>query len=229
MNKLFHIFFGLSNDSNKINIGIVKNYHKFLSHNDDFSLIKWNKHKCVEIIKEFFPEYMQIYNMTHDYRYKCDLVRLIVLYVHGGLYMDIDAECLTNVNQMGLNDKTNLSVVFNDNETEIFNSFIYVKYKHNPFIEECIHKYAKLLHTVFIGACPLMKEVFDTLYSKENYKNEGIIIHYEKPEKRKEKCVSNEEFWKSFYIFTENGEKILKSRYDDYYSDKKKHSDVDFM
>ncbi len=228
MNKLFHIFYGLSNSSNKINSGIVNNYKKFLTYNNDFNLIKWNSDNCLEIIEKYFPEHLTIYKNTHDYRYKCDLVRLVVLYVFGGLYMDIDAECLCGIKDMDLNEDTKLSVVFNSNETEIFNSLIYVKEKHNLFIKQCIDEYAKLLHKTNIGACPIMKTIFDKNYKRESYKTNNIVIHYEKNTKKREECVSNEEFWNSFYIFNENSKKIVKSRYNCYYEDRNKFQDVDF-
>jgi mannosyltransferase OCH1-like enzyme len=229
MNKLLHIFFGLSNNTNKINIGIVNNYKKFLTYNTDFQLMKWNNSKSLEIIKKHFPEYLNIYIKTYDYRYKCDLVRLIVLYVYGGIYMDIDAECLCNVRDMNLNEEIKLSVVFNNDKTEIFNSLIYVKEKHNEFIKQCIHEYAELLDRENIGACPIMKTVFDKNYKENSYKNENIVIHYEKNTKEKEECDSKEEFWNSFYIFNENNKKIFKSRYDSYYNDRKHLQNTDFM
>jgi mannosyltransferase OCH1-like enzyme len=229
MNKLIHVFFGLSNDSNKINIGIVNNYNKFLTYNNDFNLMKWNSNKCLEIIEKYFPEHLTIYKNTHDYRYKCDLVRLVVLYVYSGLYMDIDAECLCGITDMGLNEDTKLSVVFNSNETEIFNSLIYVKEKHNPFIKQCINEYAKLLHKTNIGACPIMKTIFDKNYKRESYKHENIVIHYEKSTKKREECISKEEFWNSFYIFNENSKKIVKSRYNSYYKDRDNLQNVDFI
>ena len=229
MNKIIHVFFGLSNDSNKINIGIVNNYKKFLTYNNDFQLMKWDSIRCLEIITTYFPEHLYIYKNTRDYRYKCDLVRLIVLYVYGGIYIDIDAECLCEVADMNLNVDTNLSIVFNSDETEIFNSLIYVKEKHNPFIKQCINEYAHLLNKKNIGACPIMKTIFDKNYKKESYKNENIVIHHEKNTKKREECNSKEEFWNSFYIFNENSKKIVKSRYDSYYTDRRDFQNVDFI
>lgn len=229
MNKLFHIFFGLSNNSNKINKGIVNNYNKFLFFNGDFQIMKWNSTKSLEILEKYFPEYVSVYRNTKDYRYKCDLVRLVVLYVYGGLYMDIDAECLTSIKSMDINEDSILSVVFNDNEKEIFNSLIYVKEKNNNFIKICIDEYTRTLQSKNIGACPIMKSVFDNEFKDKDYKKEGIIIHYEKPTKKLEECNSKEEFWNSFYIFNSSGEKIFKSRYDGYYVDRRKIPDVDFL
>jgi len=191
--------------------------------------MKWNNSKSLEIIEKHFPEYLNIYKKTHDYRYKCDLVRLIVLYVYGGVYMDIDAECLCNVKDMDLNKETTLSVVFNNNKTEIFNSLIYVKEKYNLFIKQCIIEYAELLNKENIGACPIMKKVFDKIYKENSYKNENIVIHSEKNTKQVQDCASKEEFWNSFYIFNENNKKIFKSRYDSYYNDRKYLQNINFM
>ena len=127
MNTL-NIFYGLSNQNyNKISIGLVENYMKFFNFNNDIELKKWDFKKSIEFVKKYFPEYLKIYTNVYDYRYKCDLVRLMVLYINGGYYMDIDAECLCDIEKMDITKKTELAVVYNDRKDEIFNTFIYVK------------------------------------------------------------------------------------------------------
>lgn len=230
MNKQLHIFYGLKNNDNKISQGIVDNYNKFIELNQDFKLEKWNGIKSLEFVKKFFINYLDIYNNVYDYRYKCDLVRLMVLYIYGGFYMDIDCECLCSINKMNINDDTNLCIVFNYEKNEIFNSLIYVKNKESKFIKTCIDVYANLLNNKNIGACPIMKSVFDTMYPKYDIGiTNNIVIHQERPEKELKDCKTKEEFWKSFYIYNHNNEKIMKSRYDNYYNDRINNNLIKFI
>ena len=228
MNKTVHLFYGLRDNNNKIPKGIVKNYQKNLDLNTDFRLEKWNGSRCYEFVKSHFPDYVNIYNDMCDYRYKCDLVRLMVLCIHGGLYMDIDCECLCSVDKMSINDDTELCVVFNANGTEIFNSLIYVKNTENEFIRQCIIAYVNVLSNKNIGACPVMKTVFAHMYP--NYgigiNDETITVHQEQNEKDLKDCQNREEFWNSFYIYNAKKEKMIKSRYDAYYDDRKNPRDV---
>ena len=135
--------------------------------------------------------------------------------------MDIDCQCLSSVNKMNINNDTELCIVFNSGKNEIFNSLIYVKNTENEFIKNCIDAYVNLLKNENIGACPIMKTVFDNMYP--NYDigiTNNIVVHQERPEKKLENCSTKDEFWKSFYIYNKNNEKIMKSRYDNYYSDR---------
>ena len=230
MNKVVHIFYGLKNNDNKIPQGIVNNYEKFIYYNNDFKLEKWNSLRSLEFVKKYFPNYLNIYNSISDYRYKCDLVRLMVLYILGGFYMDIDCECLCSVAEMDISDDTNLCVVFNSEENEIFNSLIYVKNIENKFIKTSIDRYAFLLKNEKIGACPIMKKVFDDMYPDYNIgTRNNIVVHKEKPEKKLNDCKSKEEFWKSFFIFNKDNKKLIKSRYDNYYNDRINKNNIEFI
>lgn len=227
MKRQLHIFYGLKNNDNKISQGIVDNYNKFIELNNDFTLEKWNHIRSLEFVTYYFPNYLDTYKTIRDYRYKCDLVRLMVLYIRGGFYMDIDCECLCSLNKMNINNDTELCIVFNSSKNEIFNSLIYVKNTENEFIKNCIDAYANLIKKKNIGACPIMKTVFDNMYP--NYDlgiTNNIVVHQERPEKQFKDCKTKEEFWKSFYIYNSKNEKIMKSRYDNYYIDRNNNNNL---
>ena len=201
-----------------IPIGIYKNYNKILSLNNNISFKKmiWYNENIIELIKSEFPDFLKIYISISDMRYKSDLARLIILYKYGGIYIDVDQESLKSFLHYDNKLNNDLLLVLNSRQDELSNGFIYVKNTENKYIKMCIINYVKLLLTNNIGACKIMKEILDNYQNK----NEKIVLIQERPEKKLENCSTKDEFWKSFYIYNKNNEKIMKSRYDNYYSDR---------
>ena len=198
--------------------GICSNYNKIVSlnYNINFNKIIWYDENIIELIKLEFPNFLKVYTSIIDMRYKSDLARLIILYKYGGIYIDVDQESLKSFSYYDNMLTSDLLLVLNSRKDELSNGFIYVKDIKNEFIKNCIYGYANLLNNKNIGACKIMRELL------ENYKNEKekIELVQERPEKQLNDCKSKEEFWKSFYIYNKNNEKIMKSRYDNYYNDR---------
>ena len=222
MNKKLHLIW-IQSLKYTINVplipnGIYKNYNKTLSLNNNISFNKmiWYNENIIELIKLEFPDLLKVYNSISDMRYKSDLARLIILYKYGGIYIDVDQESLKSFSHYDNMLTSDLLLVLNSRKDELSNGFIYVKKTENKYIKNCIRGYANLLKNKNIGACKIMRELL------ENYKNEKekIELLQERPEKQLKDCKTKEEFWKSFYIYNKNNEKIMKSRYDNYYNDR---------
>ena len=50
----------------------------------------WSLKDCEELIVEYFPQYIELWN---DFRYdiqRCDFIRYLILFIHGGWYLDCD-------------------------------------------------------------------------------------------------------------------------------------------
>lgn len=63
-----------------------------------FSHRLWNERQIIALFRETFPpdeaEFrLKHYNMLERWAFKADVARSLILYVHGGLYVDADAEC----------------------------------------------------------------------------------------------------------------------------------------
>lgn len=128
INNKYHIVWFNENDDNlDIDKNILENANIFLKLNNDFTCYKWNNKNSLSLLKEYFPEYLDIYNEIHDLRYKCDLIRLVILYVYGGLYSDVDGLCMETINKMYIDNKIDIAVVFNDRKDELANGLIYIK------------------------------------------------------------------------------------------------------
>lgn len=62
-------------------------------HNSNLLHIIWNQERSLHLIKNFFPEYLDLYkNYSYEIQ-RCDFVRYCLLYRYGGIYVDMDYKC----------------------------------------------------------------------------------------------------------------------------------------
>ena len=50
----------------------------------------WNLKECEELLIEYFPQYIELWT---EFRYpiqRCDFIRYLILFIHGGWYLDCD-------------------------------------------------------------------------------------------------------------------------------------------
>lgn len=60
----------------------------------------YNEDDAQKIIKEYLPELLPIYNAYPHYVQKADLFRIILVYVYGGFYLDLDMICLKPLDEL---------------------------------------------------------------------------------------------------------------------------------
>jgi FkbM family methyltransferase len=58
--------------------------------NKEFSYTLLTDNECISFLRNFFPQYLPLYNNLVRPQYKSDLVRYLYLYKYGGYYVDID-------------------------------------------------------------------------------------------------------------------------------------------
>ena len=74
-------------------------------HHPDWEYILWDNDKMNGFIQEFYPEYWIPYNSIKYNIQKWDIIRYFILYHYGGIYADVDYECLESLEQLLKNDK----------------------------------------------------------------------------------------------------------------------------
>jgi len=70
----------------------------------------WSLKDCEELLVEYFPQYIELWN---DFRYdiqRCDFIRYLILFIHGGWYIDCDAYPLQDLTPL-------------ENNKEVFTTF----------------------------------------------------------------------------------------------------------
>jgi len=80
----------------KLNTDETRKFCK--EHNYDYWF--WELEDCEKLIKEDFPEYLDLWN---DFRYpiqRCDFIRYCILYKFGGLYIDCDIRPVKNLDSI---------------------------------------------------------------------------------------------------------------------------------
>jgi len=65
--------------------------------NPEFTYIMWDNDMIVELIKKTFPQFMVIYDSYPKLVQKVDAAKYIILYHFGGIYIDMDLECIHNL------------------------------------------------------------------------------------------------------------------------------------
>ena len=202
--------------------GIKENYEKIKILNKDIEIKTWSNKDILELIENNFEEYLNDFIKINDKRFICDLARLFILYKYGGIYVDVDQECLTSFEKFGINDKINTILCRSLENNRISNGFIFIREKKNDFIKTCIENYINDLRKreYFISAC----ETINNTVKHLNY--EPDIMLSEKNLKEKEQCQNIIDFFLSFHFFNTKGFKIMKSRYDNYYKDKELKDDL---
>ena len=99
----------------------------------------WTDNDNRELIKKHYPKFLRIYDSYGQGIYRADIARYIIIYHYGGLYVDLDFECLKNMDRI-LEDNTCFFAYepeehFVNDRPKICNA-LFASEKHNPiFIE----------------------------------------------------------------------------------------------
>ena len=80
----------------------------------------WNESDILCFITEYFPEYLDIYHSFHFDIQRLDIIRYLILYQTGGMYVDFDYECLENIEPL-LDGKTCCFAMDPDIHVKLFN------------------------------------------------------------------------------------------------------------
>ena len=84
--------------------------------NPDFKYMFWNDKKIIELIKEY-PIYKKKFDKLEHMIQKIDIAKYIILHKYGGIYVDVDSECLKPINNL-LNNRQIVIIQINVNPFE---------------------------------------------------------------------------------------------------------------
>jgi hypothetical protein len=213
---------------------IKNNYLKIIEKNKNIKLnftdkelkIKtWSEKDIIKLINSDYKEYKELYISLTDLRFKSDLARLFILYKYGGIYLDIDQDVLCDLNKFGIKSNNEICLVKSlENNNRISNGFMYVNKFQHEFIKKCIDNYTNSLkNNINYSGCDAITNVLNDINNNEY----NILFLTENNTKDLKNCSSETEFNLSFYMFNQKGEKVMRSRYPDYYRDKLTNSDIE--
>jgi mannosyltransferase OCH1-like enzyme len=163
--KLIHfIWVDFSNELNPNPI-ISQKHLDFIqrtrNNNLDYTIKIWNGYECDQFVKKYFPNKYNLYWNLSKPIMRCDLVRLMILYIYGGIYSDMDRISLKSYNII-LSKYSNYDFIIGKTMIFGFNvlfSDMIFAVPLNDFVLQCINnvkeqKYLLNMINVFYTAGP---------------------------------------------------------------------------
>jgi mannosyltransferase OCH1-like enzyme len=121
--------------------------------NPYFKYYLFDDNDCrVFIRKHFRPDVLNAYDRLIPGAYKADLWRYCVLFIHGGIYLDIKYQPLNGFRFINLTEKEHL--VSDTNNINIYNGFM-VCLPRNELLFKAIRQIVDNVHNRFYGNCAL--------------------------------------------------------------------------
>jgi mannosyltransferase OCH1-like enzyme len=150
--------------------------------NPRFEHYLFDDNDCREFIKNNFDmDVLNAYDRLIPGAYKADLWRLCVLYINGGIYMDIKLNCINGFKLIELTESDHF-VKDRHPPLTIYNALI-VSQKHNPFLWKAIYRIVFNVQNNFYGQDPLHPTgplMLGKIILKNKLKLNIDLTHYEK-------------------------------------------------
>jgi mannosyltransferase OCH1-like enzyme len=137
-------------------IKMKQNIDKLKSANPEFKHHLFDDTMCRNFIDQNFEkDVLGAFDALTPGAYKADLWRYCVLYIHGGIYMDIKFGCVNNFKLVDLLDKEYyVRDRYNRGHYGIYQAFM-VNLPKNPILLKCIRQIVENVRTKFYGKSPL--------------------------------------------------------------------------
>ncbi len=148
----------------------------------DYKVIVWDGYMCNQLLKNTFPEKMELYHsFTHPIQ-RCDFIRFVILYVYGGIYLDVDRYVLRSFNIL-LQKYKSYDTLLDIANYGFVNNDIFICKKKSKFmkynIENCINQKNNFIYFFDImnscGPLYVTKNYYKHILSKKyDYKIIGL-------------------------------------------------------
>ena len=190
---------------------ILKEYQ---NKNPKMSFHLYDENECRDFIKTHFrPDVLAAYDALVPCSYKSDLWRYCVLFINGGIYMDIKFKCVNNFKLISLTEKEHF-VRDRDPPGGTLTGLIVCK-PGNVILFNCIRQIVKNVQNKFYGddaLCPTGPGLLGLFFSKREKKQMEMYF---------ENAIANDR--DNFYIGYNNGKTdiIILQMYEQYRDEQK--------
>ena len=201
----------------------IKKYAKNYNH------LIFDDNECITFIKNNYnfsivQAWYNLKNMAH----RADLWRYCILYMYGGLYLDIKIELLQDINKT-IKDKNMLYTTISSSRESIFNGVIFTPPKNPIFLKlinhMSIHSKSNVIqYTVFIDYFYKLVQKNSIYYKNKRLENAKIKMNntpdiyliQELCTRNKNHCYDNLDRYGVCCFMYDNHEKVIKTRYSEY-------------
>lgn len=168
-----------------------ENINKLKKDNPEFDICIYDENDCYKFIEDNFPkEVLLAYNKLIPHSYKSDLWRFCILYINGGIYLDIKNKCINNFKFSSFVDKEYFVNDGNFKHTDeityqsIYTGLIIAK-KNNEILLKTICSIVNNVSKEIYGPNPWYPTgpcIFGYAYTKCNGdKNYPLVLHHHGP------------------------------------------------
>lgn len=179
--------------------------------NPEFKIHVYDNQMCLDFIKQHFNRDVYIaYQMLKPDSYKSDLWRFCVLYICGGIYMDIKYQCINNFKMIALTESQHFAA---DRPENCLYTAIIVTNKGDPIMLNCIKQIVQNVKTKFYGDGALWPT--------------GPALFGDVVLKNKFSPIVDMKFTNSGQFVSHNGSAILKI-YDEYREEQKQYQQFEY-
>lgn len=128
---------------------------KLKRENPEFLYFLFDDDACRELIKQHFHKsVLGAFDRLLPGQYKCDLWKYCVLYVYGGVYLDMKYQCANGFRLHDVVDKEYMVLerpgFWSNNTYGIYNGFMVSK-PHNPLLMRCINQVVRNVNSKNMG------------------------------------------------------------------------------
>ena len=198
-----------------------QNYEKLISDNPKLTFHLYDETECREFIeKHFKTDVLKAYDLLIPNAYKSDLWRYCVIFINGGIYIDIKFGCVNNFRLISLTENDHF-VRDRDPYGGTLNGLIVCK-PGNIILFNCIRQIVNNVQCKFYGdsaLCPTGPGLLGRYFSK-NEKNQFKMYF--------ENVIANGR--DNFYICYNNGfnDVIILKIYDEYRTEQKLYKNISY-
>jgi len=115
--------------------------------NPNYEYTLFDDADCEAFLKEYFdPRVLNAYRRILPGGFKADLWRYCVLYIHGGVYVDIDTVCLGKLDDFLTSDVEFMTPIDLCSTYKLFNTFI-ASVPRSPILQNCIERVLQNVET----------------------------------------------------------------------------------
>lgn len=161
---------------------MAENVESLKKKNPEFKHYLYDDQECRDFIQTHFDKkVMDAYDCLIPSAYKADLWRYCVLYIHGGIYMDIKINTVDGFKLIQLTDKEYFVRDVKDSGGGVFNGIMICKPK-NTKCWECIQKIVKNVEEKYYGdgaLSPTGPNLLKELFTEEELQNMEISFRGE--------------------------------------------------
>jgi mannosyltransferase OCH1-like enzyme len=129
------------------------NYNYLVESNPKITFHLYDENECRQFIQEHFDyDILDAYNKLIPCSYKSDLWRFCVLYINGGIYMDIKYRCVNNFKFIDLTEEEHF---VRDRPEKCIYTALIVTLPKNEIMRKCIYQIVKNVNNKYYGTNPL--------------------------------------------------------------------------